>query len=469
VHNTGANVSSEIRRAAGGEGDTDASSRAGEDDRGRPISWTLLAVLMVFAVFSFIDRVTISMLIDPIRRDLHLSDIQMSFLLGPAFGIFYALFGLPIGWLVDRFPRRRVLHAGVSTWGIATASCGLAATYLQLFFGRMFIGAFEGTLMPAAHSMLADAFSRTRLARAMSLFSAGIVIGTGLSMIVGGAVVQFISNMGPKNLPVLGTLEAWQLVFLATGLPGPLLALLIYIVPELPRHSVQHRSDRGGAGDWTALSFLRARWRLWLAFTLAFGTMNIAFGALLFWQPAYMGRFFHWTPAQYGLALGLIIAIGGTAGQLFSGWMVDRMFAGGATDAHFRYYAWALTLSTPVVLFALLSPHVWVFLGLIWVAQFATVSFLGFASAAVQMTTPPQLRGRMAALFTTVIVSLLGSFGGASIPPALAQYVVHDTVRIGYALALTIGLCVCIALPALLLGMRPLRHAVAEAKRWANR
>jgi MFS family permease len=424
----------------------------------------LILILVLLYVFAFLDRQVIAMMVDPIRKSLGIDNLQVSYLMGLSFALFYAAGGLPMGWLVDRFPRRWVLYLGVTAWGLAQASCGLAATFTQLFAARLFVGVGESCLMPAAHSMISDTVPRNRLAVAISIYSMGAVVGAGISNILGGALVSSMFQHTSFTLPILGETHPWQVVFLATGLPGLAVAWLIWLVKE-PARGTSPAADpaRTRRSMWP---FVARHWRLWVCFVMVFGVMNVAYGALLFWQPAYFSRYFHWTAAQYGLALGLISAIAGAAGMFFSGTVVDRMFARGVKDAHLRYYMWALIISTPFVIVALLSPNVWIYLGLIWIAQFATVNFLGFASAAVQLTTPSELRGRMSALFTTVIVSLLGAGLGSSLPAWLAKSVIHNEVRLGYALALTIGLCVPIAVLGTLFGRRPFREAVAEAGSW---
>jgi MFS family permease len=204
-------------------------------------------------------------------------------------------------------------------------------------------------------------------------------------------------------------------------------------------------------------------------FTVVFGGMNVINAALIFWQPSYMSRFFHWQPAQYGLALGLTYALAGAAGLLFSGVVIDRLYARGVKDAPLRYYLWALIISTPVVLVALLTPNVWVYLGLIWTAKFATVNFFGLGSLAVQLTTPPHLRGRMAGLFATVIISLLGTSLGASAPAWVAEHLLHDEIRIGASIAATLAVCAPLAIGAILLGIKDFRAAVVDAEAtWAR-
>ena len=423
-------------------------------------AWVLIAILVLFYIVAVLDRHVIAMLVDPIRADFRLSDLKISYLMGTAFALFYAVGGLPMGWLIDRFPRRRVLYAGIALWGLAQASCGLATSFEQLFVARILTGFAEATLMPAAHSMISDAFPRNRLATPISVFSMGAGLGAGVSTILGGWLVQTFSSHGTFVLPLLGAVQPWQAVFFATGLPALIIGLLIFTVREPKRRQKKAKDDQPLSGIFT---HVRQNWRVWACLASVFATMNIAYGSLVYWQPAYYTRFFHWSPAQYGLAIGITTGIAGPAGMLFSGKVVDRMMARGIADAALVYYRRVLLLTTPIVLFALMSANVWVYVGLIWIAQFATVNFLGFSSAAVQLIAPPHLRGRAAALFTTMIVALVGAALGSLVPAFIAEHVLHDDVRLGHSIALTFAICVPIALAGIAFGRRPFREAVEAA------
>jgi MFS family permease len=422
----------------------------------------MVGILLIFFVFAYLDRTILAMIVDPVRKSLGLDDVQLGSLIGFALASAYAIGGIPFGWLIDRADRRVVLFCGVLFWGLATAGCALVENFQQFFIARMLVGFGESSLMPAAHSLISDSFPRRRLATALSVYTLGSMVGSGVSLILGGAVITLMSHQHELTIPVLGAIDPWRAVFLMVGLPGAALSVLILLIRE-PSRKVNKHPAPGNVGE-SMVKFVLRQWPLWLVFTVVFGGMNICNAALVFWQPAYMSRFFHWSAAQYGLALGLSYAVAGSAGLLFSGWAVDRMYAHGIKDAPLRYYLWALILSTPFVLIALLSANVWIYLGLIWIAKFATVNFLGIGSAAVQLSTPTHLRGRMAALFTTVIVSLLGASLGASIPALIARDLLHDEQRMGRAIAVTFIICVPLAVAAILFGMRAFERAVKEAE-----
>ena len=183
-----------------------ASTQGGNAARTYPaplIAWYGVFVLFLLYGLSIVDRLIISLLVGPIRSDLGISDFQFSLLQGVAFGIFYATFALPIGALVDRYSRRKLIFWGVFVWSLATLACGAARSYLQLFLARIGVSAGESTLSPAAYSMLADSFPPQRLTTAMTLFSLGGFVGYGLAYILGGTIITLASAGGSISLPLL--------------------------------------------------------------------------------------------------------------------------------------------------------------------------------------------------------------------------------------------------------------------------
>jgi MFS family permease len=133
--------------------------------------WYVVFVLCICGMVAFVDRQIINLLVEDIKADLQLSDTQISLLQGLAFALFYALMAVPLGRLADTGPRNRIIAIGIVVWSIAAAACGLARSFWQLFFARMFVGVGEATLTPAGFSMLADLFRPQRLALPLSVYT----------------------------------------------------------------------------------------------------------------------------------------------------------------------------------------------------------------------------------------------------------------------------------------------------------
>jgi MFS family permease len=183
-------------------------------------AWYVVGVLTLLYAFSFIDRQIFSLLVGPLRRDLHIGDAKMSLLIGFSFALFYTFFGIPLGRLADIYSRRLIIATGLVLWSGFTASCGLAQTFETMLLLRMGVGVGEAALSPAAYSLITDYFPREQLATALSVYSMGIYIGSGLAYLLGGLVVAYASTQAMWIIPLLGAVHPWQIIFLSIGLPG---------------------------------------------------------------------------------------------------------------------------------------------------------------------------------------------------------------------------------------------------------
>jgi len=201
---------------------------------GGAYAWYVLGVLFIVYVFNFVDRQIISILAQDIKAGLGLGDAQIGFLYGTAFAIFYALFGIPLGRLADSWYRVRLIALGLTVWSGMTALSGFAGSYAQLAAARVGVGIGEASASPAAYSLLGDYFPRERRALALAIYSAGLFVGAGLSLPLGGWAAHTWSQHFPLPNAPLG-LAGWQAAFLAVGIPGLLLALWVVTLLEPPR------------------------------------------------------------------------------------------------------------------------------------------------------------------------------------------------------------------------------------------
>ncbi|QKS00342.1 MFS transporter [Sphingomonas sp. CL5.1] len=413
---------------------TIALHRQGGATRGYLAGGAMVALFLSFYVVAFIDRQVINMMVKPIQAQMGFSELQMSWLMGPSFGLFFALCGLLMGGLIDRFSRRWLTTGAIVVWGLATCLCGLAGTFPILLLGRMGVGVGESALTPAAHSLITEQFPRERLSTALATYSLGSVIGTGIATILGGQLVHLIAEGNPAVVPVIGTVQPWQMVFLAVGIPTVILAPLALLVKE--------RIDRGrksvetqGAGMSIAafFAFCMKNPRLFFGLPIAFGMLNIITNSLLSWVPTFMQRTYGWNIANIGLAWGTEHIIAGAIGQIGGAMLVDRLYARGVADAHVRYQWMGVLIGVPATIIGLLSGNPWIFLGTMAIYSVLCYPFLGYAVAALQLHTPSHLRGRMSAWFYAVI-TVIGSLIGAPITAFITQSVFVDKAKIGLSM-----------------------------------
>ncbi len=198
-------------------------------------SWYVLGVLVVVYILNFIDRQILSILAVDIKRDLSLTDGQLGFLGGAAFAVFYALFGVPLGRLADRWHRVRLLTIGLVLWSTMTALSGFARNFFSLSLARMGVGVGEATASPTAYSLISDYFPSRQRATALAIYSSGLYIGGGISLFIGAKISQVWDAAYPGG--GLGGLVGWQAAFLAVGIPGVLLAAWVASLREPTRPS----------------------------------------------------------------------------------------------------------------------------------------------------------------------------------------------------------------------------------------
>lgn len=194
-------------------------------------SWYALFVLVIVYIINFVDRQLLTILAVDIKHDLGISDAQFGFLYGTAFGVFYALFGIPLGKLADRATRTRVLATGLAIWSTMTALSGLSRSFLQLGASRIGVGVGEATAGPCSYSLLGDYFPAHRRATAVAIFSSGIYLGGGFSLYIGTSIAGGWNAAFPIGERPFG-LAGWQAAFMAVGLPGLLLALWVRSLRE---------------------------------------------------------------------------------------------------------------------------------------------------------------------------------------------------------------------------------------------
>ena len=446
---------------------------------GHPLAgWAAVGLLLCAYAVSFLDRQIISLLVQPLKADLGISDTQIGILQGPAFGVFYAVLGLPLGWLADRVNRVRLVALAITLWSAMTIASGLANSFEGLLLARIGVGVGEAALVPAAVSLLSDLFRPERRALPLSIFTSGISVGLGLALVLGGAFVTWTETGAVGALPWLGRwLEAqqpWQATFVLAGLVGLPVAALVLLLDE-PRAvgagagagvgvgvEVGMDADAGATDPHQpvsgALRYLRERRDFFVPMLLGVSALYILSSAVGAWMPALFIRRFDWTPQQVGQSLGAWIMLVAISGNLLSGVLTQAFSRRGWIDAPVRTMLVGAALILPTATLAPLLPDAEFVMAGVLAMYFAIALTFGIATTAFVAVTPPRLRGQVVAIYL-----LIGNLVGLGLGPPLVGLLVDrggaTFGAVGPALA---GVCVVVAAPAVLLLQRA-RRAFAGA------
>jgi MFS family permease len=435
------------------EGAIDSQTSTSPESDFRPVAaWATVAILMLFQFLSVIDRQIVAILANAIEADLGLTDVQLSLLQGLAFALFYSCVGIPIGIAVDRYSRRHVAWLAISFWSLSSAACGLATNFVGLFFGRMGVGAGEAGLTPVATSLITENFPRGRSATPMGLFAASFYAGAGLAFVLGGALVHWLSGLGPLSAPLIGAIKPWQAAFLITGLPGIVFALLAFLMHD-PRDARRRASPAAARETMSFRALVASRPRLLFYFLVGWGILSAYSYAVAAWTPAFVMRVYGWDPAQVGFSIGLLIAGCGLTGCVIGGLVMDAMIRAGIKGAPFLFTAVVMGIALPFYIGAyLVGDPTWM-LVLFGIAMFFAAPMGSGAYASLGVVAPPGARGKTAALFT-FFMAMLGTAMGPFAAALITDYVLGDKARVGEALALFGCIVVPLGIALLLVGRK---------------
>ncbi len=396
----------------------------------RRYAWFVVVVLMTLYIFSFIDRMIIALLVTPIKTDLNLTDTDIGLLHGLAFALFYTFVGVFIARLADNWNRTKLIAIGVLLWGLATAACGLAGSFATLFIARIFVGIGEATLSPAAYSMISDYFPPDKRARAMSVYTSGIYFGVGAALIFGGIVIGLIERVGLLELPILGSIKAWQAVFFVVGLPG----LLFFAIVRLFVREPARREVSATPPTFAAFrAYFTTRRRLYLGHYIGFAFMVLYSYSFSAWTPAVITRVYGLTPAESGLWLGIVILLSAPLGIMTGSVLSQRLRTtyGKGAALHVGVLG-AFAGLVPAILFPFAS-NVGIALVLMGITQFLISLPFGVAPAALHEVTPNQFRGQVIAIYL-FFINIIGLGTGPMIVGLITDYGFRDEAAVGYSL-----------------------------------
>jgi MFS family permease len=411
-------------------------------------AWYVIAILFLVTVLSQMDRQLPTLLVAPIRAEFGISDTAFSILQGYAFAIVYTLAGIPLGRLVDRTHRRNLILAGLLFWSAMTVFSGLSTTYSQLFVARMGIGVGEAVLAPAAYSIIADYIAPARRGRALAVYYMSIGIGSGASLFIGGLILQALPSEGFEG-PLFGHMDNWRWMFIFAGVPGFLVAGLLFTVREPARMELDVTAGQSLQPPIAeVLAYLRSHAATFSRILVYPSILAIIGYGSLAWAPALMQRRFDMPPSESGQIVGLLIAVCGTVGTLASGWLSDRWHNRGVPAARFRVTLVGQAILLPCVALWPLMPHPALSCTLLGTGLIGLAIAQTAAPPAIQEVVPNRMRGQMIAIYL-LLGGLLGIGLGPTLVALITDHVFHDDLMLHWSIALSaapmsiLGLWLC--------------------------
>jgi MFS family permease len=429
----------------------------------RPYAWTVVAILIATAVLSYTDRQVLSLLVDPIRGELGISDTQVSLLLGTAFAVIYGIAGIPLGLLADRTSRRNLIFAGVVVWSCGTLACGFSHSFGQLFAARIVVGLGEAVLSPAAISLISDYFPPSRRGTAVGFFLSGIAMGIGAAILIGGGVLHLVELGVLAGTPLAGQ-PAWRLVLLLIGAPGLLWSVAIFAIQEPARRTTEAPATTADAGHDSSTATTSATTAAWRSTTwarvipiyLVVAAASLVDNAVGAWAPTLLIREFTRDPAQVGVQLGFLLTAGFGGGVLLGGWLADRAGSRGGWSYKLGVCLLSGLLILPVSLLINAGQFNVVLLSVpLYFALSGIVTACGFS--AILDVVPNRSRGLAMAISFFLNVALGAGLGPTAVALA-SDHVFGANAGLGPAITLTVAGGYAVAIGALLTALSLFRR-----------
>jgi MFS family permease len=389
-------------------------------------AWFVVFCLQLAYTVALVDRGILALLVQPIKADLHLSDTEFSLLAGMSFAIFYAVFGLILGRIADRWNRRNMIILGLVLWSVATIVCGLARNFTELFMARIVVGVGEAALSPAAYSMISDYFPRERRSRPISIYTMGICTGAGVALLFGSAAVAYASQAHTQIIPLLGAIRNWQFVFVIVGIPGIVLSFIMLLVKEPERRELSSPDAQRSP----LRPFLTQHGKLIAFMILAFALNGVVYYGIATWTPALFIRKFAWSAERIGLTMGVLQFFAGSIGILISGWWVGRRSTRGSELSLLSLPRITLILMAPITLVFGFSNDVTITLVALAILIFLSGVVSAQSAVALYYVTPNEFRGRVVAVYLTT-GTILGLGIGTYLFAAVTDYVFRNEAAVG--------------------------------------
>jgi len=425
-------------------------------------AWFTLSMIGTVTVLGQMDRAIFYLLVNSIKRDLQFTDTQMSLLMGVAYSAAYFLVGLPVARLTDVATRKYILPCALAAWSFGTAVCALSANFWQLFLARSIVGGGESVKGPCSVSMISDLFPRDKLPRAYAGYNFAIRFGEALALIIGGLLIGYFAKLGTVDMPLLGPMRDWHLVFLIFGVPGIVFALIfVATVKEPARHG---RKIQGSVPirDVFAFLFRSKAGAVLIPILLAAAVNNIEMVGVGSWRPAFYERTYGWGPADFAPIMGVANLILAPIALIAGAMLSERLARKGHADANMRIVLWANIGSIPLSIMSPLMPNFELALGISLMSTFLTIASAPSLLAAMQVVTPNELRGQINALYLFTL-SVLGQGLGPTVVALMTDYVFQAEADLRYAMVTMAALAGPISLALIWMAVKPYGEAYKAA------
>ena len=364
-------------------------------DKQAPYAWRILFLLFLANLFNFFDRTIPAIIIEPIRKEWGLSDLQLG-LVGTAFTIVYALAGIPLGRMADTGARRKIIGWGLAVWSGLTALNGLAWNFWSFLLIRMGIGIGEASYAPAANSLIGDLFPAHKRARAMGIFMLGLPLGLLLAFFTIGAMVQ--------------AFDSWRAPFLIAAVPGAILALFLYFMHEPTRGGSESVQVSSAPVEKPLRKVFAIRTFWWLVLAgLAFNFSSYACNSFMV---PMLQRYFGLGLQQAAMSTGIIVGVTGLIGLTLGGWLADKIHQRW-TSGRLLFAAFSMLIASLCTGWALYAGRIEtaVFVGVFAIGWLFSYNFYTCVYTAIQDVIEPRLRATAMALFFAGLYLLGGGLG----------------------------------------------------------
>ncbi len=350
-----------------------------------------LIVLVAINVLNFYDRNVAGALTEPMRREFGLTDTQVG-LLGSAFIWIYAIVGVPLGAVADRWSRKKLLAGGMVVWSALTAFAGLVTSFNMLLFSRLGVGVGEAVAAPTATSWIGDLFPAEKRARALALFMLGVPVGGALSFFFSGPVSDAFG---------------WRTAMVIAAIPAIILIPALLTLHEPARGASEKHAELPNTSSMFSILRIPTIW--WIIASGAMLNFNMyAIGTFL---PAFLGRVHGLTVSKSGIATGIAYLLGGVAGGSLAGYLGDRIVA--KKNGRMQLAALCAIIGVPFSYFGVTQPagELWLSVGLITVAYGALNTYYGLVYSSIQDVVAPSQRGTTMAVYFMAMYLCGASFG----------------------------------------------------------